>query len=143
MDLVINSSVKNKEVSLIWVKKKVEEILKSLKKMDKSISINFVGEDKIKSLNRIYRKKDKVTDVLSFCAQEGQKMPHSNDLGDIFICVPQVKRQAKKYDFSYKYELSRMMVHGILHLIGHDHIKKTEANKMFEIQEQILKKVCK
>jgi len=44
----------------------VEEILKSLKKMDKSISINFVGEDKIKSLNRIYRKKDKVTDVLSF-----------------------------------------------------------------------------
>lgn len=97
--------------------------------MKKEISLVLVGDKKIQELNKKYRGKNRVTDVLSF---EG--------LNEIFICLPQAKRQAKAQKIPLNCELTRLLVHGIVHLKGYDHEKSArQAERMFEIEEKILR----
>ena len=79
------------------------------------LSLVLVGEGRIKALNKKYKGKNKVTDVLSF------------DYGEIFICVPQAKKQAKKLNHSLKEELSFLLIHGILHIAGYNHKQQKEV----------------
>jgi len=87
---------------------------KSLKREKKKIdlSIALVGQMKIRELNRKYRKKDKATDVLSF--QYGEA-------GEIVICPEEVKKNAEKYQSTFKKELARVLTHGVLHILGYSH----------------------
>jgi len=107
------------------------------------VSVIIIGDQKIKSLNKKFRKKNQVTDVLSFSAQEGnQILPQETDyLGEIFICYPQIIRQAKKYNNSIKDEFSLLLVHGFLHLLGYDHIKQSDYLKMKKLEEKIIVKL--
>ena len=106
-----------------------------------SVSVNYIGDAKMQTLNKRYRGKNSTTDVLSFAAQEGDDMFFPNDdLGDIFISVKQIERQAKEYGVPYKEEATRMVVHGVLHLLGYDHIKPRDAKKMFGLQEKFVHK---
>ncbi len=109
------------------------------KKIHGTVEVTIVGEKKIKALNLKYRGKNLVTDVLSFSWLEGGEMP-GDFLGQIFICYPQIVRQAKEYKVSVEEEFARMLVHGLLHLVGYDHVKENEAKKMFVLQEKIIKK---
>lgn len=95
-----------------------------------NLSIVLVGEGRIKALNKKYRGKNKVTDVLSF------------DYGEIFICVPQAKKQAKKIGHSIKKELGILLIHGILHLVGYDDKTEKAKDKMFKKQNQIWEKIA-
>lgn len=119
-----------------WLKKVGEKVAKDLK-TKRLISVILVGDKKIRELNRQYRKKDKVTDVLSFGDW------HSPDfLGEIVISLPQIKRQARQYGVSVKEELARMLVHGLLHLRGWDHERsRVEEKRMIKKQESIMKHV--
>jgi len=101
--------------------------------------LGVVGERLITSLNRKYRKKNKSTDVLSFSSKEGFGVEDDSDWGDIFICVPIVEKQAKEQKISFKEECLRMIIHGVLHLAGYDHITKKEEKEMFGLQEKILR----
>lgn len=125
-------------------KKKIEDTVKTvlnfLKKKDAEVSVHLIGDRKIKKINADYRGKNKVTDVLAFAMQEGKQMD-DKDLGDIFISVPQVKRQSKKQKISYEEELVRMLVHGVLHLNGYDHMEEKDEKKMFSLQEKLVKKL--
>ncbi len=67
-----------------------------------------------------------------------QLKEQDKDWGDIFICVPQIKRQAKEYGVTYTEELIRMTVHGVLHLLGFDHEKEEDANIMFSLQDRLV-----
>lgn len=96
-----------------------------------SISIAAVGNKEIRALNKKYRRKDKVTDVLSFAYDD-------EELGDIVICIPQVKRQAKNIGRAVRDELALMVVHGVLHLLGYDHETLADERRMFWIQHDIL-----
>jgi len=90
-------------------------------------------------MNFQYRGKDRTTDVLSFGLYEGESSrAQGNELGDIFICVPQIIRQARRFSVSTKEEFIRMLVHGILHLLGYDHETSSDATRMFELQEKLL-----
>ncbi|MFA7653975.1 MAG: rRNA maturation RNase YbeY [Candidatus Magasanikbacteria bacterium] len=109
------------------------------KKILGEVEINIVGDEVIQILNKEYRGQDRVTDVLSFAWQEDKKIS-SKLLGQIFICYPQIKRQAKDYKVSVESEFYRMLIHGLLHLIGYDHQNKADALKMFKKQDRILKK---
>lgn len=135
--------------------KKMEEIagivLKAVK-LDKNteVSLVFCGDKRMKDLNKIYRKKDKTTDVLSFSATEqakGQKpfiLPEKEAyfLGEIFISVPEAMRQSVKYEESLDGVLAKLLIHGILHLAGYDHEKnEPDAKKMFALQEEIFNKL--
>jgi len=95
----------------------------------------------MKLLNNKYRKKNYPTDVLSFSIfeSEGPRIP-SLDLGDILICLPVAKKQAREYQESLRHELERLTVHGVLHLFGYDHEKsKKEEKQMFSLQNKILR----
>ena len=93
-------------------------------------SIIFVGDDEIHEINKEYRHVDRVTDVISFAFEDSN--------GDIYICIPQMKRQAVDYGHSEKRELSFLAVHGLLHLLGYDHMNEKDEKVMFELQELML-----
>jgi probable rRNA maturation factor len=96
------------------------------------MSVSVVGDAEIRRLNRQYRGKDKVTDVLSF------SMSGEAGLGDIFICLPQVRRQARLFGRSAAAEFALMVVHGTLHLMGHDHATLAQERRMFGLQHDVL-----
>lgn len=102
-------------------------------------SITFVDKKKIQELNKNYRHIDKVTDVISFAFEDSEFFnTEVRVLGDIYICIPKMIEQAKEYGHSEKRELSFLIVHGILHLLGYDHMTKDEETIMFQKQEMIL-----
>ncbi len=109
------------------VAKKTFDFLK-IKKIAE-LSLVIVGEKQIKDLNKKYRGKNKITDVLSF------------DYGEIFICLSRAKKQAKKLNHSLKQELATLLIHGILHLAGYDDKTKMGYNKMVKTQNKILSQI--
>jgi len=93
-------------------------------------------------LNRLYRKKDKTTDVLSFPLLEGKRLRAGKGfipLGDVVLSVPQTRRQALAQGKGFRAELALLLTHGILHLLGYDHGTKAEEKRMFGLQERLLK----
>ncbi|MBU1356929.1 MAG: rRNA maturation RNase YbeY [Candidatus Edwardsbacteria bacterium] len=85
----------------------------------------------LRRLNKKYRNIDKVTDVISFAMLEGNAPPVADaNLGDIYISLPRTRRQAREYRVSFEEELKRLMIHGLLHLLGYDHIKPGQAVRM-------------
>lgn len=109
------------------------------------IELNFVDNKTIKKINKTYRKIDKVTDVISFAFLELDKneIPIKSKepqfLGEIDISIDKIISQAKEYKHSFKYELVYLYIHGLLHLLGYDHVKnKKDAIIMFQTEEKIL-----
>lgn len=98
------------------------------------VTLNFVDEDEIRRLNRMYREKDAVTDVLSFPSGDAKL---SGYFGDIIICLEQAKRQAEG---DLELELTDLIVHGVLHVLGFDHEKPSDAAVMFPLQDAIVAK---
>ncbi|MEK7508622.1 MAG: rRNA maturation RNase YbeY [Patescibacteria group bacterium] len=130
----IVSLVKDKKFDA-WLKKVGEKVVKDLK-IVKVVSVVLVGDKKIRELNRQYRKKNKVTDVLSFGDWQNPAF-----LGEIVISLPQIKRQAKEYGGEIKQELARILIHGLLHLTGLNHEEsKSEERRMFKKQDALVKK---
>ena len=95
--------------------------------------------ERIQTLNREFRNVDRVTDVLTFPAWEGEiSLSADGYLGDIMICYERAKEQAAEYGHSLERELSFLAVHGVLHLLGYDHITEPEERIMRERQTEIL-----
>ena len=111
------------------------------------ISVCFVDNDKIKNLNKKFRSIDKETDVLSFPMIEFNNQPKdvlikkNILLGDIIISLPKAFEQAKEYGHTIEREIAFLTAHGILHLLGYDHINSEDEKMMFEKQKFILKKI--
>ena len=101
-------------------------------KLEGTVTVTFVDETEIRRLNRMYRKKDKVTDVLSFPSGDAEL---SHYLGDVLICLDQAVRQAEG---DLELELTDLLVHGILHVLGYDHEKPTDAEVMFPLQDRVV-----
>ena len=120
--------------------KRVEKILRMKKPVE--ISIAIVGNSAIKKLNKIYRKKNRVTDVLSFSETDGEKYKFSpasgKYLGEVIICYPQARKQARLNGKKIDDEIRLLLVHGILHLLGYDHEKPADTRKMRGLESKIL-----
>ena len=109
--------------------------------VDSSIfSIVFIDDEKMHELNKTYRGIDRTTDVLSFAFEDNNKLCYNiRQLGEIFISIPRMQQQAKEYGHSESRELSFLVVHGLLHLLGYDHTKgEKEEKEMFSKQELVL-----
>ncbi len=108
------------------------------------ISLRMVSEDEMRELNKTYRNKDVPTDVLSFPIYDGlvdSKMPIHDilELGDLVICMSVASEKAKAHGKSLEDEVSFLVVHGLLHLLGYDHERSAEEEeRMFAIQDKIL-----
>lgn len=109
--------------------------------VDSSIfSIVFIDDEKMHELNKTYRGIDRTTDVLSFAFEDNNKLCYNiRQLGEIFVSIPRMQQQAKEYGHSESRELSFLVVHGLLHLLGYDHTKgENEEKEMFSKQELVL-----
>lgn len=116
-----------------------EIVLKRVRRPNGSVSIHCIGDDRMHTLNRVYRGIDRPTDVLSFAAGEGiMKKESGEEIGDIFLSIPYLERQARRVGVPVEEECMRMLIHGILHAVGYDHGKKKDAAIMFALQEDIL-----
>jgi rRNA maturation RNase YbeY len=110
-------------------------------KGNQEISIALVSDQEIKKFNRIYRRKNQVTDVLSFSQQDScLKYPLKSGqyLGEIIIGYPQAKRQAKIAKNSLNQELKLLLTHGFLHLLGYNHQKSSQAKVMQRLEDKII-----
>lgn len=108
--------------------------------MDLEVSLSFVDDDEIQYLNKTYRGKDKVTDVLSFPLYENiNEAKDPKCLGDIVISLQQAERQALEYGHTFKREVIFLTVHSMFHLIGYDH-DTLENKKIMRQKEEVIMK---
>ncbi|MBP3401261.1 MAG: rRNA maturation RNase YbeY [Selenomonadales bacterium] len=107
------------------------------------VSLMFTDDETIHEMNREYRGIDRPTDVLSFALEEGEEEeiyggPEENLLGDIIISVETATRQAEEYGHSVEREMAFLALHGMLHLLGYDHMEEEERKEMRAQEEAIL-----
>ena len=124
----------------------LEKTFKHLKlKCDPILSVTFVDNEFIHKMNRDYRQVDRPTDVISFAFLDDEvdkekilKAKGPVCLGDIYISTEKAQEQAKEYGHPLKRELSFLFVHGLLHLLGYDHMTEEDEKVMFALQDEIL-----
>ena len=122
----------------------LNKVLKRTLKVEKVhnayFSVVLVDENRIQEINKNYRNIDKITDVISFAFEDNDKRVYNSTriLGEIYICVPKMKEQALSYGHSEIREIAFLGVHGLLHLLGYDHMEKKDEEVMFAKQELIL-----
>ena len=114
-------------------------------KCDPIVSVSFVDNKYIHKINKKYRDIDRPTDVISFAFVDAEgnydKILSSQGivvLGDIYISIDKAKEQAEEYGHSLHRELCFLFVHGLLHLLGYDHMKEEDEKVMFKLQDEIL-----
>lgn len=112
------------------------------------MSVTFVNNETIQTINREYRDKDQATDVISFALEElgdgeipvvfEEEMDLPRNLGDLFVSVEKAQTQAQEYGHTFERELGFLVVHGFLHLNGYDHMTEEDEKEMFTLQRKIL-----
>ncbi|MEK6554922.1 MAG: rRNA maturation RNase YbeY [Bdellovibrionota bacterium] len=114
---------------------------KKLLRLKPELVIVFVSSAQMKKINKQFRGKEYATDVLSFTG-EGLSDEKAPSLGELVLCAPVIKRQAREHGLAFEEELGYMVLHGMLHLLGFDHeLSKAEAARMFKIQDEIFEKL--
>ena len=108
-----------------------------------NVSVLVTTEEEIRKLNREFRHVDRVTDVLTFPAWEGDAIasPPDGYLGDIAICLKRAGEQAEEYGHPLEREMGFLAVHGALHLMGYDHMTPEDEEAMFGKQKEILEEM--
>lgn len=129
--VVPHDSVAVSRLDIPLLKRRAKTILRMLKHTKSELSIALVGDGEIRKLNRDYRERDRSTDVLSFSLVDGDWAGFRGDmLGDVVISVDTAVRQARKRHRSLDEETARLLIHGVLHLVGHDHEVPEEYRRM-------------
>ena len=113
------------------VKKIAEKVLAKEKTKKKEVSVVFVSPKTAKMLNTLYRGKTYAPNVLSFPVEE-------LGLGEVVLCPAVIRKDAEKYGITFKAELTRIFIHGLLHLVGYGHAKDADFKKMVRKEEQYL-----
>ena len=124
----------------------IEPFLKAalalLNLQDVEVSVVLCDDAFIHPLNRDYRGKDRPTDVLSFAQREGDFAdPNDPMLGDIIVSLERAQAQANERHIPLSQELSLLLVHGLLHLLGYDHIEDDEAEEMEALEKRLLSEI--
>jgi probable rRNA maturation factor len=166
MEIIIRNNQRLIRINKLRIESILKKVLKRLTLSHRSyslldsaeVSVLFVNDRKMRELNLQYRGKDKTTDVLSFpqysaevrkCGSDGtkgfqtSKLPDFRTsalvLGDIVISLPRAKRQALEHGVTFYEEVTRLLIHGLLHLLGYDHERnKYQARKMREMEKELL-----
>ncbi|MBO7615485.1 MAG: rRNA maturation RNase YbeY [Bacilli bacterium] len=138
----INEDFNNYEEIYSYLIEKAFKVLNL--SFDPVVSVSFIDNEEIHKINKEYRKIDRPTDVISFAFldNEDRAKEYASGmpviLGDIYISLDKADEQAKEYGHSMKRELCFLFVHGLLHLLGYDHMTKEDEEIMFPLQDKIL-----
>lgn len=131
----------NEEIEeLTELKKFIEYSLNYLKLEDVIFNIIIIDNDEIHKINKEYRGIDRPTDVISFALEDDDTFISLDKriLGDIYISIDKAKKQSVEYGHSLLRELCFLAIHGLLHLLGYDHMIEEDEKVMFNLQERIL-----
>jgi len=145
MNILIRNLQRHRSLNKEGILKIAGRILSLLEQTNAELSIMFVGDRRMKQLNTQYRDIRRTTDVLSF----ESSIPFTpedadNILGDIVISVPKAEAQAKEYGSGFYDEITRLLIHGTLHLLGYDHeLTEYKARKMRKKEEELIDAVKK
>lgn len=139
-NISVYNEVKSSLIDIEFLTDLAHKTLEYMKVDNAIMNIIVVSLGKIHSINKEYRGIDRPTDVISFALEDDETFIKTDYrvLGDIYICLDKVVEQAHEYGHSFKREISFLTVHGILHLLGYDHMNKEDESVMFNLQEAIL-----
>lgn len=145
MQLLVDQRTEDKLIDEEYLEK-IEKALATALKMagyedEYQVSFSVVDQEEIQELNRDYRNKDAVTDVLSFQLYEKDQIPESGMLGDIVICAQRAMEQAEEFGHSYEREVTYLSVHSLLHLLGYDHEEDDDKSEMRALEKKIMKEL--
>jgi probable rRNA maturation factor len=136
---IFNETDENLEKELDVVHNVLVYGIKKLEVGDVNFNVIIVDNDYIHKLNKDYRGIDRETDVISFALEDDKTFnPEMRILGDIYISIDKAKSQSEEYGHSLLRELCFLAVHGMLHLLGYDHMNENDEKVMFKLQEDIL-----
>ena len=137
---MFNNYGKDLDINLVALKDFIIYCLDRLSLKNVLFNVIIINNDSIHKINKEYRGIDRPTDVITFALEDNKQinMPEVRVLGDIYISYDKVISQAKEYNHSIKREICFLAVHGLLHLLGYDHMKKEDEIKMFSLQKELL-----
>ncbi|MGZ8847162.1 MAG: rRNA maturation RNase YbeY [Pyrinomonadaceae bacterium] len=139
MILIINRQ-RSRKVRVQLLREFAERALKAIRKQPAGATVVFVSDSAIRKLNRQFRSKDQVTDVLSFPSQaEPFEIENRGQLGDVVISVQRAAAQAKQNGLTFSNEVEQLILHGLLHLCGYDH--ETDNGEMNRLELKLRKKL--
>jgi rRNA maturation RNase YbeY len=148
MPVFVRSYVRRLRLNTSLVLKLGQRILSAVGESSSELGLTFVGDRRMRRLNREFRGKDRTTDVLAFALREA-KVPGVRQrgvfpLGDVVISLPTAQRQARRENRPVDVELAALLVHGVLHLCGYDHERNTsEAMRMRRMEGIVLRRLGK
>ena len=140
MNIEVINLLEKKVDYLDELKKFLENVCHDEKLDNVMFNVIIIDNPRIHEINREYRGIDRETDVISFALEDDKSFNRSDIriLGDIYISIDKVNSQSIEYGHSLLRELSFLAVHGMLHLLGYDHLEKKDEEVMFKLQEDIL-----
>lgn len=143
MPVVLQNRQRAVAIDRAWLGRTAAAVLAAARAGGAELSLVLVSDRRMRALNRRYRKKDRPTDVLAFPLREGRFSRFRGKLlGDVVISIPTAKRQAALLGHSLRDEVSRLLVHGVLHLLGYDHERsERDALRMARKEKAILRTV--
>ena len=119
-----------------WFRLTIDEIRTS----EGSVSLKFLGKEEMQSMNKKFRSTDHPTNVLAFPIDNRLEL-ETDSLGDIAICHEVVIKEAKEQNKKVSHHMAHIFIHGVLHLLGHDHQNKVQAETMENLERRILSKI--
>jgi probable rRNA maturation factor len=122
------------------IQRRASKMLRHLELSATELSVALVDDAAMRELNRDYRSIDRPTDVLAFAMEEGEALAPLTGprlLGDVVISVPTARRQAAKHRRALLAELTMLLAHGLLHLLGHDHGTRAEETEMTGLTREL------
>ena len=128
----------NKDIS--YLDDVIKHTFEVLNITNANMAVILIDDERMHELNKEYRGVDRTTDVLSFALEDDNKIKLPiRELGEVYVSIPKMLEQSKSFNHSEKRELSFLVCHGLLHLLGYDHTKsKEEEEKQFGLQDKIL-----
>ncbi len=141
MPVVVGMRLRQRRLRLDALTALAGRILQSVGESHALLSLEIVGDVRMRRLNRTFRQRDTTTDVLAFATREGPGPP-SALLGDVVISLPQAIRQSRRHQRGIDHEFVVLLIHGILHLCGYDHERsEREARRMSRRERAVLNAV--
>lgn len=149
IDIEYNSNEYEDVAPQPLVERIVNAALNYFSKSAVELSISFVSDDEIQELNKVWRNKDMPTDILSFVQSDNideiefwpEMEEDNNVLGDMIISISAIERNCENFNVTFDEELNRILIHGVLHLLGYDHKTNDSSEPMLLLQEKILSEI--
>lgn len=134
-DIALQNPNRDPDVRVRRLRPWLERLVAAVAPAARSLGVRFCGDREMRRVNRLYRGLDKTTDVLSFPGDGGEE--EGEHLGDILISVPAARRQAAEAGHDVERELRTLLLHGVLHCLGHDH--ETDEGQMERLERRLRK----